>query len=169
MILSMAVVMIPMHIRFVVCGELTIPHLGLIYYCFYKRKIAMRNLGRPSRSDFVQSAFIRYRIKADTCYLPYITENGQRRRVYCIMIIDDHSRFLVGSGLFYNDNAYNFQKVLGDAGPPMGSQPGCMWTMAAVIPMNSSPSSAAPSALSFCIRRFGTALPKPRSRDSSGR
>ena len=55
MILSMAVVMIPMHIRFVVCGELTIPHLGLIYYCFYKRKIAMRNLGRPSRSDFVQS------------------------------------------------------------------------------------------------------------------
>ncbi len=54
MILSMAVVMIPMHIRFVVCGELTIPHLGLIYYCFYKRKIAMRNLGRPSRSDFVQ-------------------------------------------------------------------------------------------------------------------
>ena len=54
MILSMAVVMIPMHIRFVVCGELTIPHLGLIYYCFYKRKIAMRNLGKPSRSDFVQ-------------------------------------------------------------------------------------------------------------------
>ncbi len=50
----MAVVMIPMHIRFVVCGELTIPHLGLIYYCFYKRKIAMRNLGKPSRSDFVQ-------------------------------------------------------------------------------------------------------------------
>ena len=59
MILSMAVVMIPMHIRFVVCGELTIPHLGLIYYCFYKRKIAMRNLGRPSRSDFVQTEFIK--------------------------------------------------------------------------------------------------------------
>ena len=31
------------------------------------------------------------------------------------MIIDDHSRFLVGGGLFYNDNAYNFQKVLKDA------------------------------------------------------
>ncbi len=38
MILSMAVVMIPMHIRFVVCGELTIPHLGLIYYCFFMKK-----------------------------------------------------------------------------------------------------------------------------------
>ena len=52
--------------------------------------------------------------QTDTCYLPHITEGGQRRRVYCIMIIDDHSRFLVG-GLFYNDNAYNFQKVLKDA------------------------------------------------------
>ena len=34
--------------------------------------------------------------QADTCYLPHITENGQTRRVYCIMIIDDHSRLLVG-------------------------------------------------------------------------
>ena len=31
------------------------------------------------------------------------------------MIIDDHSRLLVGGELFYNDNAYNFQKVLKDA------------------------------------------------------
>ena len=31
------------------------------------------------------------------------------------MIIDDHSRLLVGGGLFYNDNAYNFQKVLKSA------------------------------------------------------
>lgn len=53
--------------------------------------------------------------QADTCYLPYITEDGQNRRVYCIMIIDDHSRLLVGGELFYNDNAYNFQKVLKNA------------------------------------------------------
>lgn len=53
--------------------------------------------------------------QADTCYLPYITEDGKTRRVYCIMIIDDHSRLLVGGELFYNDNAYNFQKVLKDA------------------------------------------------------
>lgn len=52
--------------------------------------------------------------QADTCYLPHITEDGQTRRVYCIMIIDDHSRLLVGGQLFYNDNAYNFQKVLKD-------------------------------------------------------
>ena len=50
--------------------------------------------------------------QADTCYLPYITEDGKSRRVYVIMIIDDHSRLLVGGELFYNDNAYNFQKVL---------------------------------------------------------
>lgn len=53
--------------------------------------------------------------QADTCYLPHITENGQTRRVCCIMIIDDHSRLLVGGELFYNDNAYNFQKVLKSA------------------------------------------------------
>ena len=53
--------------------------------------------------------------QADTCYLPYITEGGQTRRVYCIMIIDDHSRLLVGGELFYSDNAYNFQKVLKNA------------------------------------------------------
>lgn len=53
--------------------------------------------------------------QADTCYLPHITEDGQCRRVYCVMIIDDHSRLLVGGKLFYNDNAANFQKVLKDA------------------------------------------------------
>ena len=53
--------------------------------------------------------------QADTCYLPHITEDGKTRRVYVIMIIDDHSRLLVGGELFYNDNACNFQKVLKDA------------------------------------------------------
>ena len=53
--------------------------------------------------------------QADTCYLPHIPEDGTSKRVYCIMIIDDHSRLLVGGELFYNDNACNFQKVLKDA------------------------------------------------------
>ena len=53
--------------------------------------------------------------QADTCYLPHITEDGTSKRVYCIMIIDDHSRLLVGGELFYNDTACNFQKVLKDA------------------------------------------------------
>lgn len=29
--------------------------------------------------------------QAGTCYLPYIRENGKSRRVYLIMILDDHS------------------------------------------------------------------------------
>lgn len=53
--------------------------------------------------------------QADTAYLPYITENGKSRRTYLIMILDDHSRLIVGGQIFYNDNAYNYQKVLKQA------------------------------------------------------
>ena len=73
-----------------------------------------RNPNMRDRKAFEEDAFGKM-WQADTCYLPYITEDGSRRRVYCIMIIDDHSRLLVGGGLFYNDNAYNFQKVLKNA------------------------------------------------------
>jgi putative transposase len=37
------------------------------------------------------------------------------RRTYLIQIVDDHSRLIVGSRFFYNDNAYNFQLVLKEA------------------------------------------------------
>ncbi len=73
-----------------------------------------RNPGMRDRKAFEEDSFGKM-WQADTCYLPYITEDGKRRRVYCIMIIDDHSRLLVGGGLFYNDNAYNFQKVFKQA------------------------------------------------------
>ena len=53
--------------------------------------------------------------QADTCYFPYITEDGKPRRTYCICILDDHSRLVVGSEMFYEDTAANFQKVLKDA------------------------------------------------------
>jgi len=53
--------------------------------------------------------------QADTCYLPHIKENGHSKRTYLIMIIDDHARLIVGGQIFYNDNAYNFQKVLKQA------------------------------------------------------
>ena len=73
-----------------------------------------RNPNLRDRKAFEEDAFGKI-WQADTCYLPYITEDGISRRVYCIMIIDDHSRLLVGGELFYNDNACNFQKVLKDA------------------------------------------------------
>ena len=53
--------------------------------------------------------------QSDTCYTCYINENGKLRRTYLIQIVDDHSRLIVGSRFFYNDNAYNFQLVLKDA------------------------------------------------------
>lgn len=73
-----------------------------------------RNPNVRDRKAFEEDAFGKM-WQADTCYLPHITEDGKSHRVYCIMIIDDHSRLLVGGGLFYNDNAYNFQKVLKEA------------------------------------------------------
>lgn len=53
--------------------------------------------------------------QGDTCYGPYITEDGKCRRTYLIMLIDDKSRLIVGGRFFYNDNSYNFQKVLKEA------------------------------------------------------
>lgn len=73
-----------------------------------------RNPNIRDRKAFEEDAFGKM-WQADTCYLPHITEDGKCRRVYCVMIIDDHSRMLVGGELFYNDNAANFQKVFKDA------------------------------------------------------
>lgn len=54
--------------------------------------------------------------QADTAYLPNIIgKDGKSRRTYVIMIIDDHSRMIVGGEIFYHDNALNYQKVLKDA------------------------------------------------------
>lgn len=73
-----------------------------------------RNLSIKDRKAF-EEEFFGGLWQADTCYLPHISEDGKYRRTYLIMIIDDHSRMIVGGHIFYNDNAYNFQKVLKDA------------------------------------------------------
>ena len=70
-----------------------------------------RNPNLRDRKAFEEDAFGKM-WQADTKYLPYITENGVSRRVFCIGIIDDHSRLELKSELFYEDNAVNFQKVL---------------------------------------------------------
>ena len=66
-----------------------------------------RNPNMRDRKAFEEDAFGRM-WQADTCYFPYITEDGRSRRVYAICIIDDHSRLIVGAGLFYSDSAANF-------------------------------------------------------------
>lgn len=73
-----------------------------------------RNPNLRDRKAFEEDAFGKM-WQADTCYIAHIVENGKSRQVYCMAIIDDHSRMLVGARLFYNDNAYNFQQVLKDA------------------------------------------------------
>ena len=83
----------------------------------YIRRHDLRSARNPNLRDrkaFEEDAFGKM-YQADTCYLPYITEDGRRRRVYCMVVLDDHSRMIVGAELFYNDNAANFQKVLKDA------------------------------------------------------
>lgn len=70
-----------------------------------------RNLNVKDRKAF-EEEFFGCMWQADTCYLPYINENGKEHRTYLIMIIDDHSRMIVGGQIFYNDNTMNFQRVL---------------------------------------------------------
>jgi len=73
-----------------------------------------RNLNIKDRKAF-EEPYFGAMWQADTCYLPYISEDGKKRRTYLIMILDDHSRLIVGGQIFYNDNAYNFQKVFKSA------------------------------------------------------
>lgn len=73
-----------------------------------------RNPNLRDRKTFEEDAFGKM-WQTDSCYFPYITEDGKSHRVYAICIIDDHSRLIVGAQLFYNDTAANFQKVFKDA------------------------------------------------------
>jgi hypothetical protein len=83
------------------------------------------NIGITKTSGL--SALFRYRNKADTCYLPYITENGRSRRTYLLLVIDDHARMVVGAEIFYNDNSCNFQQVFKKAVSAYGI-PGKLYT-----------------------------------------
>lgn len=52
----------------------------------------------------------------DTTYCSYITDSDDKKhRTYLIMIIDDHSRMIVGFGFFLEDSAVNVQSVLKSA------------------------------------------------------
>ena len=73
-----------------------------------------RSINMKDRKAF-EEEFATGMYQGDTCYGPYITEDGKNRRTYLIMLIDDKSRLIVGGRFFYNDNSYNFQKVLKEA------------------------------------------------------
>jgi transposase InsO family protein len=70
--------------------------------------------GQKDRKAF-EEPFFGAMFQADTCYMPYLAEDGKKRRPYLVMILDDHSRLIVAARCFYQDNAYNFQQVLKQA------------------------------------------------------
>lgn len=72
------------------------------------------NPGQKDRKAF-EEEFACGMYQGDSLYGPYIVEDGIRRRTFLIMLLDDKTRMIVGGRFFYNDNAYNFQKVLKDA------------------------------------------------------
>lgn len=73
-----------------------------------------RNPNVKDRKAFEETAFGNM-WQADTCHMFKITENGKTRKVYCMGIIDDYSRMLVGGAMVYSDSALNFQKALKNA------------------------------------------------------
>ena len=61
-----------------------------------------RELNRKDRKAFEEDAFGRL-WQADTCYFCYINDATDKKahKVYLVVIIDDHSRMIVGAGLSY--------------------------------------------------------------------
>lgn len=48
----------------------------------------------------------------DSSVGPYIKIAGKKRRTYIIALIDDASRYVIGAGIFFNDNFINLMSVL---------------------------------------------------------
>ena len=87
-----------------------------------QRFIKLNRLSSPSASGPMkdrkafEEAYFGAMWQADTCYFPYVPDGvGKKRRTYLMLIVDDHSRMIVGARIFFEDNAYNFQRVLKDA------------------------------------------------------
>jgi len=92
-----------------------------------QRFIKANNLQSPAASGptkdrkAFEEPYFGAMFQADTCYFPYVPDGGgKRRRTYLIMIVDDHSRMIVGAKLFFEDNSYNFQQVLKNAVATVG-------------------------------------------------
>lgn len=86
----------------------------------FQRFIKKNNLkgasapGQKDRKAF-EEEFATGMYQADTLYGPFIAVNGTHKRTYCIMILDDKSRMIVGGKFFFEDNSINFLKVFKEA------------------------------------------------------
>jgi len=75
-------------------------------------KSGVSNSGIKDRKAFEEEYFGGM-WQADSCHYPYIpNSSGEKCKTYLIAIIDDYSRMIVAAGLFFNDNAVNFQNLL---------------------------------------------------------
>jgi hypothetical protein len=82
----------------------------------FVREWIMANAGTAAKDRLAfETEYFGAMWQADSCYFPYIEEGGKKRRTYLIMIIDDCSRLIVGAGIYYEDNSFNFQKTLKNA------------------------------------------------------
>lgn len=81
------------------------------------RKNNLKGASAPGQKDrkAFEEEFCTGMYQADTLYGPFLTENGMTRRTYCIMILDDKSRMIVGGKFFYQDNSVNFLQVFKEA------------------------------------------------------
>jgi transposase InsO family protein len=82
----------------------------------FVKEWALANAGTAAKDRLAfETEYFGAMWQADSCYFPYIEDGGKKRRTYLIMIIDDCSRLIVGAGIYYEDNSFNFQKTLKNA------------------------------------------------------
>lgn len=105
------------YLKMIVEGIINRKDVSLSTVQRYVKKNNLKGASNPGQKDrkAFEEALACGMYQGDSLYGPYLTENGVRRRTYLIMLLDDKTRLIVGGKFFYNDNAYNFQKVLKDA------------------------------------------------------
>lgn len=81
-------------------------------YRYIKANNLKRNQLEPIERRAYEMANVNDCWLADTSHLLRLKINGKSKKTYLIAIIDDKSRLLVHSEIFFNDNAVNFQIVL---------------------------------------------------------
>ena len=78
----------------------------------YIKKHNLKGANAPGQKDrkAFEEEYVGGMYQGDTMYGPYLTENGVRRRTYCIMLLDDKSRMIVAGRFFMQTIPTIFRK-----------------------------------------------------------
>ena len=78
----------------------------------YIKKHNLKGASAPGQKDrkAFEEEYVGGMYQGDTMYGPYLTENGVRRRTYCIMLLDDKSRMIVAGRFFMRTMPTIFRK-----------------------------------------------------------